>query len=106
MVRTFSRETTLVDDRLTLALAPGLEPDGLNASPSFFHGFATHPQVLARGLVTLADITATRYYSFTPMAERDPILSAHGDRLRAECFSGCNAVYACFEVMGLSLIHI
>lgn len=72
MVRTFSRETTLVDDRLTLALAPGLEPDGLNASPSFFHGFATHPQVLARGLVTLADITATRYYNFTPMAERDP----------------------------------
>ena len=103
MVRTFSRETTLVDDRLTLALAPGLEPDGLNASPSFFHGFATHPQVLARGLVTLADITATRYYNFTPMAERDPILSAHGDRLRAECFSGCNAVYACFEVMGSGL---
>ena len=103
MVRTFSRETTLVDDRLTLALAPGLEPDGLNASPSFFHGFAIHPQVLARGLVTLADITATRYYNFTPMSERDPILSAHGDRLRAECFSGCNAVYACFEVMGSGL---
>ena len=103
MERVFTRETTLVDDRLTLALAPGVEPDGLNASPSFFHGFATHPQVLARGLVTLADITATRYYNFTPMAERDPILSAHGDRLRAECFSGCNAVYACFEVMGSGL---
>ena len=103
MERAFSGETTLEDNRLTLALAPGLEPDGLNASPSFFHGFATHPQVLARGLVTLADITATRYYNFTPMAERDPILSAHGDRLRAECFSGCNAVYACFEVMGSGL---
>ena len=34
---------------------------------------------------------------------RDPILSAHGDRLRAECFSGCNAVYACFELMGSGL---
>ncbi|MEF3322618.1 MULTISPECIES: SWIM zinc finger family protein [Gulosibacter] len=103
MERIFSAETTLVDNRLRLALAPGLDPDGLNASPSFFHGFATHPQVLARGLVTLADITATRYYNFTPMSERDPILSAHGDRLRAECFSGCNAVYACFELMGSGL---
>lgn len=103
MERVFSRETTFEDNRLTLALAPGLEPDGLNSSPSFFHGFATRPQVLARGLVTLADITATRYYNFTPMSERDPILSAHGDRLRAECFSGCNAVYACFEVMGSGL---
>ncbi|WP_201521290.1 SWIM zinc finger family protein [Gulosibacter hominis] len=103
MERIFSAETTLVGNRLRLALAPGLEPDGLNASPSFFHGFATHPQVLARGLVTLADITATRYYNFTPMSERDPILSAHGDRLRAECFSACNAVYACFELMGSGL---
>ncbi len=103
MERVFSGETTLEDNRLTLTLAPGLEPDGLNASPSFFHGFATHPQVLARGLVTLADITATRYYNYTPMSERDPILSAHGDRLRAECFSACNAVYACFELMGSGL---
>ncbi|WP_304272459.1 SWIM zinc finger family protein [Pseudoglutamicibacter cumminsii] len=103
MERVFSRETTFEDKRLTLALAPGLGLDGPTAAPSFFHGFATHPQVLARGLVTLADITATRYYNFSPMSERDPILSAHGDRLRAECFSGCNAVYACFEVMSSSL---
>ena len=77
MERAFSGATTLIDNRLTLALAPGLEPEGLNASPSFFHGFATHPQVLARGLVTLADITATRYYNYTPMSERDPVSYTH-----------------------------
>lgn len=91
--------STLVDDAgLALALAPGLGLDGEVESPSFFHGFATHPQVVARGLVTLAEITATRYFNYVPTSERDPVLSAHGDRLRAEVFSACNAVYACLEI--------
>lgn len=98
MTRLFTGTTLLDDDGLNLALAPGLGIEGLEASPSFFHGFATHPQVLARGLVTLADITATRYFNYVPTSERDPILSAHGDRLRAECFSACNGVYACLEI--------
>lgn len=99
MTRHFHNATLLDDSGLDIALAPGLGVAGLEASPSFFHGFATHPQVLARGLVTLADITATRYFNYTPTNERDPILSAHGDRLRAECFSACNGVYACLEVL-------
>ena len=66
-------------DRLALALAPALTPDGPVTSPSFFHGFSTEPQVLARGLLSLADITATRYFKYTPTTQRDPVLTAHGD---------------------------
>ena len=98
MARVFRGSTSVLDSGLGLALAPGLGVDGVVESPSFFHGFATHPQVIARGLVTLADITATRYFNYVPTTERDPILSAHGDRLRAECFSACNGVYACLEI--------
>lgn len=102
-MRGFSTATTLNDQSLTLALASGLTPDGTADDLSFFHGFTTQPQVVARSLVALAEITATRYYNFSPEAERDPILSAHGDRLRAECFSACNGVYACFELFAGAL---
>ena len=85
---------------VALGLAPALTPQGLLAAPSFFHGFATHPRALAQGLVTLADITATRYFQFTPTTLRDPVLTAHGDRLRAEVFSADNSVYARLDVLG------
>lgn len=98
--RTFAGASGLADDGLALALAPALTPGGVRAAPSFFHGFATHPQVLARGLVTLADITATRYVQFAPTTQRDPVLTAHGDRLRAEVFSACNSVYARLDLLG------
>ncbi|MEV7973994.1 SWIM zinc finger family protein [Cellulomonas sp. NPDC089187] len=99
-MRSFAESSTLTVDGLDLALAPGLTPDGIVARPSFFHGFATRPQVVARGLVTLADITATRYFQYTPTAQRDPVLTAQGDRLRAECFSACNGVYARLDLLG------
>lgn len=101
--RTFAGTSALAEDGLALALAPALTPGGLRETPSFFHGFATHPQVLARGLVTLADITATRYFQFTPTSFRDPVLTAHGDRLRAEVFSACNSVYARLDLLGEGL---
>lgn len=105
VVRAFSGRSTLRADEgggqlLSLALAPALTPHGLVASPSFFSGFATHPQVLARCLVTLADITATRYFKYVPDAQRDPVLTAHGDRLRAEVFSACNSVHARLDLLG------
>lgn len=103
MTRIFNGATVLDESGLDLALAPGLGVAGLETCPSFFRGFATHPQVMARGLVTLADITATRYFNYVPTSERDPILSAHGDRLRAECFSACNGVYACLEIFHTGL---
>ncbi|MFD6175424.1 MULTISPECIES: SWIM zinc finger family protein [unclassified Isoptericola] len=98
--RAFVGASTLDDGGLALALAPGLAPGGPEASPSFFHGFATHPQVLARSLVTLADVTATRYVQPAPSTQRDPVLTAQGDRLRAEVFSACNGVYARLDLLG------
>lgn len=97
--RTFAQASHVAEDGLLLGLAPALTPAGLDADPSFCHGFAAHPQVLARGLVTLADVTATRYFQFTPSNLRDPVLTAHGDRLRAECFSACNGVYARLDLL-------
>lgn len=93
MARSFIGASTLTEGGLALALAPALTPVGPTSAPSFFHGFATQPQVLARGLVTLADVTATRYFQFSPTKMHDPVLTAQGDRLRAECFSACNSVY-------------
>lgn len=103
MPRSFRSATTLDDDGLRLALAPALTPEGPVTDPAFFHGFATRPQVLARCLLALADITATRYVRPATLQFHDPVLSAHGDRLRAEVFSACNGVHACLEVLGEAL---
>lgn len=84
---------------LELALAPALTPAGLDATPSFFAGFVAHPLVLARGLLALADVAATRYFQYVPTTQRDPVLTAHGDRLRAEVFSACNGVYARLDLL-------
>ena len=100
MARGYAQPSTLDEAGLSLALAPALTPAGLTSSPSFFHGFATHPLVLARGLVTLADITATRYFPLASTAMRDPVLTAHGDRLRAEVFSACAGVHARLDLLG------
>lgn len=101
--RGFSDCSVLGDSGLSLALAPALTPTGIALRPSFFHGFATQPLVLARAMLTLADITATRYYNFVPTDLRDPVLTAAGDRLRAECFSACNGVYGRFDLLAAGL---
>lgn len=98
-MRIFTNQSTLTDGSLALALAPALTPSGISDNPGFFRGFAVYPQILARGLLVLADITSTRYFNYTPVAERDPVLSAQGDRLRAECFSACNGVYARLDLL-------
>ncbi|HEY9323880.1 MAG TPA: SWIM zinc finger family protein [Agromyces sp.] len=102
-VRGFTETSSVTANRLSLALAPALTPAGPITDASFFHGFATEPQTLARGLLSLADITATRYFKYTPTTQRDPVLTAHGDRLRAEVFSACNSVYARLDLLGSGL---
>ena len=97
--RTFSTASHLGDRGLTLGLAPALTPAGVDDDPSFFHGFAATRTSSRRGLLTLADVTATRYVQYTPSSLRDPVLTAHGDRLRAECFSACNSVYARLDLL-------
>ena len=99
-MRNFTHQSQLTDGNLALALAPALTPAGIDPLPNFFQGFAAYPQTLARGLLVLADVTSTRYFNYTPDAQRDPVLSAQGDRLRAECFSACNGVYARLDLLG------
>jgi hypothetical protein len=55
MTRVFAVESMLDGDQLGLALAAALTPTGVTDRPCFFSGFAAFPQVLARGLATLAD---------------------------------------------------
>ena len=98
-MRTFASQSQFTDGNLALALAPALTPAGIVNAPNFFRGFAAYPQVLARGLLVLADVASTRYFNYTPVALRDPVLSAQGDRLRAECFSACNGVYARLDLL-------
>ena len=98
-MRTFAHQSMFTNGNLALAIAPALTPQGIVTDPTFFKGFATEPQVLARGLLVLADITATRYFNYMPLVLRDPILSAQGDMLRAECFSACNGVYARLDLL-------
>ena len=98
-MRGFAYQSAYESGNLALALAPALTPEGIVENPSFFKGFAVKPQVLARGLLVLADISATRYFKFVPVTLRDPVLTAQGDRLRAECFSACNGVYARLDLL-------
>jgi hypothetical protein len=103
--RAFAWASAIDENRtgLALALAPALTPDGIEDKPRFFRGFAVYPQVLARGLAVLADVTSTRYFKYKPEPQRDPALTAQGDRLRAECFSACNSVYARLDLLGPGL---
>ncbi len=93
-MREFRNISSLNKGNLALALAPALTPSGIDSDPLFFNGEPVHPLIVSRGLLVLADIVSTRYFNYTPVGLRDPILSAQGDRLRAECFSACNGVYA------------
>ena len=97
--RHFVGASGLDDDGLRLALAPALTPDGVDDRPAFFRGTVAHPQVLARALVTLADITSTRYFQYAATPPSDPVVTASGDRLRFECFSACHGVYARLDVL-------
>ena len=85
---------------LTLETASGITPAGEIANPQFFSGFLARPEVAAGGLLTVADVAATRYFDLT-IARRslDPVVTASGDRLRFESFSGCNGVHARLDLL-------
>lgn len=98
-MREFQHISALYNNHLALALAPALTPSGIEKNPHFFSGIIVEPLVVSRGLLVLADIVSTRYFKYVPTALRDPVLSAQGDRLRAECFSACNGVYARMDLL-------
>ena len=102
-MREFKTESTLINGNLALSIAPALTPNGVENDPLFFHGAIIYTKIVSGGLLVLADIVSTRYFKYVPVAQRDPILSAQGDILRAECFSACNGVYARMDLFQSAL---
>nr|WP_300047620.1 SWIM zinc finger family protein [uncultured Nocardioides sp.] len=88
--------------RLGLETATALTPTGLVERPVFFTGFPARPEVFAAGLLAVADVAATTYADFGQakrIANLDPVVTASGDRLRFESFSGCNSVHARLDLL-------
>lgn len=88
---------------LALETSGGATPGGEQANPRFFDGFLTAPTAAATALLAVADVAATRYYRPSSAASLDPVVTAGGDRLRMESFSGCCGLYARLDVLAPGL---
>ncbi|MET9400254.1 SWIM zinc finger family protein [Kitasatospora sp. NPDC002965] len=89
--------------RLALETSGGATPLGAAAHPRFFAGFLAEPAPAAAALLAVADVAAARYYQPQLRASLDPVVTANGDRLRFESFSGCCGVYARLDVLAAGL---
>ncbi|WP_327682910.1 SWIM zinc finger family protein [Kitasatospora sp. NBC_00458] len=89
--------------RLALETSGGATPLGAAAHPRFFAGFLAEPEPAAAALLAVADVAAARYYQPQLRASLDPVVTANGDRLRFESFSGCCGVYARLDVLAAGL---
>ncbi|WP_165984711.1 SWIM zinc finger family protein [Streptomyces sp. YIM 98790] len=90
--------------RLGLETSGGITPAGAEANPRFFTGFLAEPRAAAQALLSVADVAAARYYQPRPgLASLDPVVTANGDRLRFESFSGCCGVHARLDVLAAGL---
>ena len=88
------------DRSLDLETGLGLTPLGRIEHPQFFSGMVVRPEVTAAGILAVADVSTTTYLDLSALAaSRDPVVTASGDRLRFESFSGCNGVYARFDLL-------
>lgn len=88
---------------VALETSGGSTPAGDTANPRFFSGFLTAPTAAATALLAVADVAAARYYRPDGGASLDPVVTADGDRLRLESFSGCCGVYARLDVLAPGL---
>jgi transposase len=102
----YGAASALVDgptgSRIGLETATGLTPQGLIERPVFYSGFPARPDIMAAGLLAVADVAATTYADLGQarrLASLDPVVTASGDRLRFESFSGCNSVHARFDLL-------
>ncbi|WP_037603873.1 SWIM zinc finger family protein [Streptacidiphilus rugosus] len=98
--------SSVLDDRhghLGLETSGGATPFGEVAHPRFFEGWLTAPSAAAAALLAVADVAAARYYQPQLRASLDPVVTANGDRLRFESFSGCGGVYARLDVLEAGL---
>ncbi|MFC6594837.1 SWIM zinc finger family protein [Kitasatospora paranensis] len=84
---------------LALETSGGATPQGAAANPRFFSGFLTSPAAAAAALLAVADVAAARYHQPQLRASLDPVVTADGDRLRFESFSGCCGVHARLDVL-------
>ncbi|MEV7345856.1 SWIM zinc finger family protein [Streptomyces sp. NPDC093544] len=96
-------ESTAGRRTLALETSGGATPSGEAAHPRFFSGFLTAPVAAAAALLTVADVAATRYYQPAAPASLDPVVTADGDRLRMESFSGCCGAYARLDLLAPAL---
>ncbi|MFJ4190199.1 SWIM zinc finger family protein [Kitasatospora sp. NPDC089509] len=92
-----------VGPSLDLATSGGATPLGAQAHPRFFTGFLADPAPAAAALLAVADVAAARYHQPRLRASLDPVVTANGDRLRFESFSGCCGVYARLDVLRAGL---
>jgi hypothetical protein len=88
---------------LALETSGGATPTGTAANPRFFTGFLTAPVAAATALLAVADVAAARFYLPRATSSLDPVVTANGDRLRFESFSGCCGVYARLDVLAAGL---
>ncbi|MFE0183887.1 SWIM zinc finger family protein [Streptomyces olivaceus] len=88
---------------LALETSGGATPAGEADSPRFFDGFLTSPTAAATALLAVADVAATHHYRPQSSTFLDPVVTAGGDRLRMESFSGCCGVHARLDVLAPGL---
>ena len=101
---TYTHPSALTDQSLQLATSGGTL-DRVD-EPHFFSGFVENPHIVARGVLTVADYAAKRFYTpvdTAAIAALDPVVTSTPEGLRFESFSGCCSAYARLD---LSLIHI
>ncbi|BAJ32172.1 MULTISPECIES: SWIM zinc finger family protein [Kitasatospora] len=95
----YQRSSALRPGRLEFATSGGATPHGAVRHPRFFDGALRHPDAAAAALLAVADVAATRYHRPGGGVSLDPVVTADGDRLRFESFSGCGGVHARLDVL-------
>ena len=62
-------------------------------------GTVVDAEQCARGILAVAEVAATSYYTRIEWSSLDPVVTSDGERLRFESFSGCGGVYARFDIL-------
>jgi hypothetical protein len=93
---------------LRLATSGGTTATGPAPHPYFFDGFAERPEQTAAGLLAVARVARSRFYTPPGMvaaaiAAADPVVTSNGDRLRFESFSACCGVYCRLDLLPAGL---
>lgn len=99
MTLTYAHSSFAAGKAVSLATGTALGPSGLVEGPHFFSGFVLDAEQCARGILAVANVAATSYYTRVEWSSLDPVVTSDGERLRFESFSGCGGVYARFDLL-------